>query len=440
MSNAISFDQIDAFRKELAAKPASDVVAKAVQNVGPKATIQSALHDEAVTPVFSVELDTGAVANQKHSGRCWLFSGLNTMRHAVAKKIGVKDLEFSQAFLAFYDRLEKSNLFLEAILTSADKPLDDRALSDLLSQPNGDGGQFDNAPALIAKYGIVPKSVMPETYNSENTTELNSVLNLKLRKDASDLRTAFGTGASADTLAATKQAMLSDIYRILAYAYGTVPATFDFEYRDDKKEYHIDRDLTPKSFYEKYVGWDLAEFVTLVSTPEAGKEYYQAYTIPSQNTVVGGRPIIFVNVPEADLKEAAIAQLQGGEAVWFGNDVLQDMERKSGALKGGLYDFGQLFDLDLTMDKATRFATGEAEVSHAMTLTGVDLVDGQPRRWKVENSWGKENGNDGYYIADANWFDDYVYEAAINKEYLSEKILAAAATTPIELPSWDSLH
>lgn len=437
MAKSISFDQIASYKQDLAATPGSSSIAKAVQNVGPLAASRDTLGKADLEPVFSDEIATDDVTNQKQSGRCWLFSELNTMRHFSSAKFGIKNLEFSQAYNAFYDRLEKSNLFLEHIIATADRPITDREVAEYLAQPNGDGGQFDNAAALIAKYGVVPKSVMPETYHSSRTAALNGTLNLKLRKDAIELRKAIADGQDPE---AAKQAQLSDIYRILAYAYGEPVKTFTFEYRDKDNNYHIDKDLTPKAFYDKYIGWDLDEYVTLVSTPEAGKEYYQPYNLPSQDTVVGGRPITMVNVPRADLEQMAIAQIKAGETIWFGNDVGQSSERKSGTLQGDLYDLSSLFGTDMTLDKGNRFATRQAEVTHAMVLTGVNLVDGQPTKWKVENSWGKENGHDGYFVADEKWFTDYAYEVVIKKSLLTPEIKAALEKTPIALPAWDTLR
>ena len=442
MAKAISFDQIDQYHKDFVDQPGAQVLAKAVQNVGPQAASRGTLNDKAIKPAFSIELDTGKVTNQKQSGRCWMFSELNTMRHFAGEKFGIKDLELSQAYLAFYDRIEKSNLFLEQVIADPTaSPTEDRKLATLLQQPNGDGGQFDNAPALIEKYGIVPKSVMPETFNSSATGQLNAVLNLKLRKAANELQQAAKVGKDQDALEAIKDDNLSAIYRIVAYAYGNPPATFDFEYRDDKKNFHADRGLTPKEFYAKYVGWDLGQYVNLVADPRDTKQYFQAYSLPSQNTVVGGRPITFVNVPADQLAQMAIKQLQAGEAVWFGNDVGQDVDRDTGTLTGGLYDYSTLFGFDMKLGVADRFATRQAEVTHAMTLTGVDLDDnGQPTRWKVENSWGKDRGNDGYYVADQSWFEQYAYEVAIRKDLLTPEILAATQTEPIPLDPWDELH
>ena len=440
MEKSITSDQINQYRLDLANTPGSAALAKATANVGPYAASHGQFEDTTQPAAFSDEIDTGAVTNQKRSGRCWLFSQLNTMRHFTSEKFGIKDLEFSQNYLSFYDRLEKANLFLEHVIATAREPLTNRSLSIYLAGPDTDGGYYENAAGLVEKYGLVPKSVMPETYNSENTSEISATLNLKLRRSAVQLRQQAADGAGDDALRDGKDAILSDIYRILAYGFGTPPTTFDFEYRDKDKKFHADRNLTPMSFFKKYVGWDLDDYVTVLSTTEPGKEYYQSYGLPLEDTVVGGRPIKMVNVPQNVLEQLAIKQIQSGETVWFGNDVLADMDRNSGTLHGGLFDLNHLFNADFTLDQGNRFATGQAMVSHAMTLTGVDLVDGQPRKWKVENSWGKDRGRDGYFTADEAWFQDYVYQVVIKKSLLPQDILDAYAKEAVKLPAWDRLN
>lgn len=439
MAKAISSEQIDAYRQALTQVPGSAALSKAVQNVGPYAASHASFEQDGVKPAFSNEISTKAVTNQKKSGRCWLFASLNIMRHATSEKYNIEDIEFSESYLAFYDRLEKANLFLENILATAAKPLDDRAVALFLSSPNGDGGYWESAAALVAKYGAVPKAIMPETFNSSNTAEINSVLNTKLRKDAGQLRAAFAKGNNEAQLAALKKKQLATIYRMLSYAYGTPPQTFTFEYRDRNGEFHRDANLTPKGFYDKYIGWQLDDYVDIVTTSAPGKQFYEVYSMPEESPVVGGQQIQMLNVPQNVLEELAIAQIKRGETVWFGNDVLQDMDRKSGTLQGGLYDLSSLFATDMTMDQGSRFATLQADLSHAMVFTGVDLVDGQARKWKVENSWGKANGHDGYFTADDKWFKNYVYDVIIKKDLLTPAIKTTLTKEPIPLKPWDPL-
>ncbi|MDT3392882.1 MAG: C1 family peptidase, partial [Bacillota bacterium] len=370
----------------------------------------------------------------KHSGRCWLFSTLNTLRHEVAVKYNLKDFEFSQNYLSFWDRFEKANAFYENIIATADQAADSRIVTWLLDSPNGDGGQWDNAAALIKKYGVVPKSVMPETQASENTTEFNQVLNLRLRKDAVKLRQLVAAGAD---VAAAKTEILTVIYRMCAYAFGTPVEHFDFSYRDDANKYHRDTDLTPQSFAAKYLSRDLDDYVTVINSPD--KPFNQLYTLPIEDNVVGGQHVTFLNVDLATFKALTIAQLQAGETIWFGNDVLQQMSRPDGLLDSRLFNYDALFATDLQLSKKERLQYRDAVVSHAMTLTGVDLVDGEPTKWKVENSWGEKVGADGYFVMSDQWFDDYVYHVVIKRDLLSPELQQVLQNKPTELAPWDSM-
>ena len=387
---------------------------------------------EAVKPTYSGELDTGSVTEQKHSGRCWLFAQLNGLRHVAGERLNYKNLEFSESYLAFYDRLEKANHFLTQMIAMAGRSLADRELAFILSRPDNDGGQFDNAVALIQKYGLVPKSAMPETFTSSNTADFNRLLNRKLRQLAVKLRQAAPAQREA-----IKQAGMADVYRMLVYAYGSVPSTFDFAYRDDEGDFHHLTHLTPQSFYQQIVGIDLEQQVTLLSRQDL--KLWQTYCLPAEDNIEGGHKILLVNVPFDVMSQLAITQLQAGQPVLFGNDVLQDLDRPTGTLKGALYQLSDLLDCDCTLDQAARFETKAANLSHAMTLVGVDLVAGQPRRWKVENSWGAEVGHAGYFNADAQWMQAYTYEMVIQREFLPAAVQQALAIAPIALPAWDPL-
>ncbi|RRG05933.1 MAG: aminopeptidase [Lactobacillus sp.] len=434
MSQAITPAAQAKFKKTLAAQPQAKVVQRAVMNTGINAASEDITVQTQLDRTFSLELPTGKVSNQKHSGRCWLFSTLNTLRHEVAVKYNLKDFEFSQNYLSFWDRFEKANAFYENIIATADQAADSRIVTWLLDSPNGDGGQWDNAAALIKKYGVVPKSVMPETQASENTTEFNQVLNLRLRKDAVKLRQLVAAGAD---VAAAKTEMLTVIYRMCAYAFGTPVEHFDFSYRDDANKYHRDTDLTPQSFAAKYLSRDLDDYVTVINSPD--KPFNQLYTLPIEDNVVGGQHVTFLNVDLATFKALTIAQLQAGETIWFGNDVLQQMNRSKGLLDSHLFNYDQLFATDLELSKKERLQYREAVVSHAMTLTGVDLVDDQPTKWKVENSWGEKVGADGYFVMSDQWFDDYVYHVVIKRDLLSSELQQVLQSKPTELAPWDSM-
>ncbi|CAI2669739.1 C1 family peptidase [Apilactobacillus kunkeei] len=395
---------------------------------------------EKLNPVFSVEVKTGKVSNQKQSGRCWMFALLNTLKHQFGAKYNVKDFELSQNYLFFWDKIERANIFYDRIVNTADKPLDDRTVQYFLEVgPGADGGQWAMAVALVQKYGVVPTTAFSETNVSESTGDLKTTLNYKLRNDAFKLRNMVNDGVSEEDIHDAREQMLAEVYKIAAYSLGVPPKTFDFEYRDDNDNYHIDRDLTPKAFYEKYLSdADLDDYVVLSNSPD--KEYDKMYRLSAQENVVDGRKIEFLNLPMEDLKNVAIAQLKDGQAVWFANDIARQSDRKKGFLAENLYHYDELFDVDLSMSKKERLQYHEANVSHATALTGVDLVDDKPTKWKVENSWGSKNGVNGYFIMDDGWMNEYVYEIVINKKYLSNDKIALLSQSPVELAPWDSLE
>lgn len=390
-------------------------------------------------PVFSVDVTTGKVSNQKQSGRCWMFAALNTFRHKMLNDFNLKEFELSQNHTFFWDKYEKANYFYENILATANEPLTSRKVAFLLQTPQQDGGQWDMIVSIFQKYGVVPKTVMPESSNSSNSRDLNNYLNKKLRKDAVALRQLVAEGKTAEDIQTAKEAMLEDIYRFLATSLGTPPETFDFEYRDDDKNYHIDRNLTPQSFYEKYVGVDLDDYVSIINAPTADKPYNQSYTVEMLGNVVGGKEVKYLNVDMPTFKKLAIAQLEQGESVWFGCDVGQSSTRDTGIMALDAYDINDLFDIDFTMTKAERLDFGESLMTHAMVLTGVDLIDGESTKWKVENSWGEKVGTNGFFVMSDAWMDEYTYQIVVRKEFLTAEQLAAFEAEPTVLAPWDPM-
>ncbi|OTN75524.1 aminopeptidase C [Enterococcus sp. 8G7_MSG3316] len=390
-------------------------------------------------PVFSVDVTTGKVSNQKQSGRCWMFAALNTFRHKMLNNFKLKEFELSQNHTFFWDKYEKANYFYENILATASEPVTSRKVAFLLQTPQQDGGQWDMIVSIFQKYGVVPKSVMPESSNSSNSRDLNNYLNKKLRKDAVALRKLVEAGETDTDIQAAKEAMLQDVYNFLATSLGTPPETFDFEYRDEDKVYHIDRDLTPQSFYDKYVGVDLNDYVSIINAPTADKPYDKSYTVDMLGNVVGGKEVKYLNVDMPTFKKLAIAQLEQGESVWFGCDVGQSSTRDSGIMSLDAYDMNDLFDVDFTMTKAERLDFGESLMTHAMVLTGVDIIDGESTKWKVENSWGEKVGTDGFFVMSDEWMDEYTYQIVVRKEFLSPEQLAAFEAEPKVLAPWDPM-
>ncbi|GAA5423227.1 C1 family peptidase [Tetragenococcus halophilus] len=432
---------------ELTAKFAAEFKENDKQQVAQNAVVKNGITNSAENivaqsnnvPVFSIDLKTGNVSNQKQSGRCWMFAALNTFRHKILDNFDLKDFELSQNYTNFWDKYEKSNYFYENILATADQEVTSRRVAFLLETPQQDGGQWDMMVSLFNKYGVVPKAAMPESSNSSNSRDLNNYLNKKLRKDAATLRQLVADGASANDIQASREDMLQEVYNILAISLGTPPTTFAFEYRDENKEYHIDRDLTPKSFYDKYVGVDLNNYVPIINAPTDDKPYNQSYTVEMLGNVVGGKQVKYLNLDMDTFKKLAIAQLEQGESVWFGCDVGQSSNRQNGIMSLDTYDMNELFDVDFTTTKAQRLDYGESLMTHAMVLTGVDIVDDKSTKWKVENSWGDKVGDKGFFVASDAWMDEYTYQIVVRKDLLTAEQLKAYEKEPTVLAPWDPM-
>ena len=392
------------------------------------------------TPVFSLDLTKDKVSDQKASGRCWMFAALNTCRHKMIAGFQLEDFELSQAHTFFWDKYEKSNWFLEQVLATADKELTSRKVKFLLDTPQQDGGQWDMVVSLFEKYGVVPKSVYPESISSSNSRELNQILNKLLRQDAQILRELVVEGADLAELQAKKEELLQEVFNFLAMNLGLPPRQFDFSYRDKDNNFHSENGLTPQAFFKKYVDLKLDDYVSIINAPTADKPYGQSYTVEMLGNVVGSKPVRYLNVEMDRLKELAIAQMQAGETVWFGSDVGQSSNRKAGIMADGMYDFNSSMDIQLTQDKAGRLDYSESLMTHAMVLTGVDLDEnGKAKKWKVENSWGEKVGDKGYFVASDAWMDEYTYQIVVRKEFLTEAELAAYEAEPIVLAPWDPM-
>ena len=392
------------------------------------------------TPVFSLDLTKDKVSDQKASGRCWMFAALNTFRHKMIAGFQLEDFELSQAHTFFWDKYEKSNWFLEQVLATADQELTSRKVKFLLDTPQQDGGQWDMVVSLFEKYGVVPKSVYPESISSSNSRELNQILNKLLRQDAQILRELVVEGADLAELQAKKEELLQEVFNFLAMNLGLPPRQFDFSYRDKDNHFHSESGLTPQVFFKKYVGLKLDDYVSIINAPTADKPYGKSYTVEMLGNVVGSKPVRYLNVEMGRLKELAIAQMQAGETVWFGSDVGQSSNRKAGTMADGMYDFTSSMDIQLTQDKAGRLDYSESLMTHAMVLTGVDLDEnGKAKKWKVENSWGEKVGNKGYFVASDSWMDEYTYQIVVRKEFLTEAELAAYEAEPIVLAPWDPM-
>lgn len=389
---------------------------------------------------YSVMVTPELEATSQHqSGRCWLFAAMNLMRIPFCRKYKIEKFEFSQSYLFFYDKLEKANYFLENILNTTDEAYDGRLISHLVTDPLSDGGQWDMIVNIINKYGVVPKSVYPDSKASLNSRSINYILTLKLREWALTLRTLKEKKATDKKLTDTKNQMMMEAYRIMSTHFGHPPEKFDWEYTDKNKKFHAHRNLTPKTFYEKFVNYPLDEMICLVDSPRKTTPYDQTYTVKYLGNVVEGQDVRYLNVKIDTMKKAAIASLKDNMPVWFGCDVGKFFHRDVGIMDTDFYEYDTLYNTTFGLDKAGRMNYGESQMTHAMLFTGVNIVNGKPTKWRVENSWGKKSGDKGYFIMSDKWFDEYMFEIAIHKKYLTKKTCEDFKKKPSALEPWDPL-
>ena len=394
MNREVTMELLEKYGKEFVQDRANRVAQNAVVGKGVNAAATDRGVEREIANTFSISLEQGKITNQKKSGRCWMFAALNCMRFQVMKHCNLETFELSQNYTLFYDKLEKSNYFLNTILDTLEEDTDSRLIAHLLSAPLNDGGQWDMLCAIVDKYGLVPKEAMPESEISSNTNEMVSYMTEKLREFACTLREAYRAGSTKEELLAKKEEMMQVVYNMLCICLGNPPKTFDFEYRDKDKQFHRECGLTPKEFYAKYIGLNLNDYISLINAPTADKPYYRSYTVQYLGNVAEGRQVRYVNLPIEELKKAAIAQMKDGEPVWF----------------------------------------------HAMVFQGVNIDEnGQPNRWRVENSWGPDAGRDGYYTMTDRWFDEYTYQIVVNRKYLPKEVLEAYEQEPIVLKPWDPM-
>ena len=437
MPGEITKKQIDKMRKEFESDSSARVAQNAVtSNNLSSVTLRRDLVQE-IDFTFSTKLDEWKATNQKSSGRCWLFATLNLFRPGTMKKMNVKEFEFSQAHIHFWDKFERSNHFLEAIIETSGRPVDDRTIHFLLSDPIGDGGQWNMAMNLIRKHGLVPKSAYPESNSSSSTRWMNSILKDILRSSACEIREILDSGGSEKEARSHKDSRMEDIWRVLCIHLGTPPESFDWQWRDKDKEFHRRGKMTPQQFAEEFVDVDWEEYVCIVNDPR--NEYYQTYTVDYLQNVAGGPPVVYLNVPSDEMKSITQEILEDGMPVWMGCDVGKQMDRKRGLWDANLFETNELYGVDYGMSKADRLRYGQTMMTHAMLFTGVDVYEGKPRRWRVENSWGDDSGQKGFYTMNDNWYDEHMFEIASPKKYLTEKMVKGLETVPIVLEAWDPM-
>lgn len=438
-SNELSLKWLEKDKEKYLSDNKNVVLRHALSNTSFDEVFKSLDHAEDNNFVFSIDVKTMPVTNQKRSGRCWIFSASNILREIIAKKCNIKgQFEISQNYLAYYDKLEKFNYYAQSIIELVEQGAkhDDRKVAFLL-QGVGDGGQWQMYVNLVKKYGIVPKSAMVETSSSSETFGSNRLCNSGLREFASKAFKSWKLYKDHDKLMKLKEDFVDKVYNLLTSAFGLPPTTFDFEYIDNEDKYHIEAGLTPKEFFDKYIGDDIDDFVSVIHAPTEDKKYNQTYTIEYVNNVYGGNAVKHLNIPFDRMEKAIIAQLKDGEIVWFGSDVSSFGNRVSGVWDTNQYDYLTPTGMNRVFDKADMLDFYQAAMNHAMCITGVDIKKGKPIRWKIENSWGNESGQAGFYQMSEAFFKAFTFQAAVRKKYLTEEELKALEKEAKLLPPWD---
>ncbi|MDR2362167.1 MAG: C1 family peptidase [Prevotellaceae bacterium] len=390
---------------------------------------------------FKYRVKVKGLTDQKSSGRCWMFASMNVLRPLVMEKYALNEFDFSHNYLYFWDIFEKANLFLENVITTAGWPFDDRSVAGYFKSPVSDGGVWNLYYNVGEKYGVVPQSVMPETAHSDNTSQLVGLVNERLRGAGYRLRELVNAGKTASELQTAKKAALSDVYRMLALCLGEPPVVFTWRYKDKDGDIHERKDYTPQQFYREITPADYspANYIMIMNDPT--RDYYRLYEIRNSRNTVEGVSWTYLNLPNEDIKRAALASIKNNEAMYASCDVGKQFNREAGILDPTMYDYATLFGVPFDMDKKARILTRQSGSTHAMLLIGCDTDEQDvPRKWEFENSWGATAGNKGYLTFTDAWFDEYLFRVVVHRRYLDEKAIRCLQQTPVPLPEWDYMN
>ena len=436
---AISPEMMQEIRSAYQATPADKALRNAMGTTDLRTLAINQENRQAMDTYFSVRVNSRGITNQQSSGRCWLFTGLNVMRAKTIAKYNLPSCEFSQVYSFFFDQLEKANLFLQGVIDTGREPLESRTVECLFQHPLSDGGTFTGVADVVGKYGLVPKEAMPETYSSEHTSRMASLLSLKLKEQGLALRDMVAAGKSKSQLQKEKTTMLGTIYRMLTLSLGVPPTEFDYTLRDAQGKPLAVEHHTPMSFMQKYGDPQLLkDYVMLMNDPS--REYYKVYEIDYDRHSYDGHNWRYINLPVEDIKEMAIASLKDSTMMYFSCDVGKCLDSERGLLDVNNYDYGSLMGTTFPMDKKQRIQTFASGSSHAMTLMAVDLdAEGKPKKWMVENSWGANSGYKGHLIMTDEWFDEYMFRLVVETKYVPERIRQLMQQKAILLPAWDPM-
>ncbi len=435
-SRTIDENLLNEFRSSIGSDEDIEAIQNAVSSNGIQKLALNRSNLGEVDQYFSNRVESKGITDQKSTGRCWLFTGLNVFRAQVMTENNMGEFSFSHSFNFFYDQLEKSNLFLEGIISTVDKPMDDKKVEWLFKNAIGDGGQWTGVVDIITKYGLVPSDVFPESYNSENTRWMSRIIRRKLKEDGLALREMFSNGSNEEELRKTKNTMLKDIYRILVISLGEPPTEFEWRYEDKDGNLSDLKTYTPKSFYEEFVNVDLNEYIMFMNDPT--REFDKVYEIEFDRHIMEGQNWKYLNLEADKIKQFAIASIQGNEAMYFSCDVGKQLDKDRGYLDVNNYNYDALFGVDFNMDKKQRIQTFESGSTHGMALVAVDIQNDKPVKWLLENSWGN-TGFEGHLIMTDEWFDEYMFRMVIHKWYIDEETLKILEQEPIKLPPWDPM-
>ncbi len=378
------------------------------------------------------------ISDQHSSGRCWMFTSMNVLRPGVVEKYNLSNFDFSHNYSYFWDMFEKSNLFLANIIETADRDMDDREVVTYFSSPIGDGGVWNHFYNVATKYGVVPKEVMPETVHSNNTSSMNRVIKERLRKGGFEIREAAAAKATSSQLEEIKMATLKDIYRVLALCLGEPPVTFDWKYVDKEGDVQVAKELTPQKFFASIVPENYSPTTYIMAMNDPTRPYYKVYDIKNYRNTSEGTNWVYLNLPNDEIKEAALKSIKADESMYVSCDVGKQLNSKEGVLAMNAYDIESLLGIDLSMDKRARILSRQSGSSHAMTLVACDTDENEvPVKWQFENSWGAESGHKGYLTFTDEWFDNYLFRIVVRSEYLSKKAQKALKGEAQEVPVWD---
>ncbi len=436
----LSIDKINEYEKEFLEDKRNIVAMNAATYNGVQKVARdvNALKDEPFA--FNVDIKNGEVTNQKQSGRCWMFASMNVLRNIVIKKFNLENFELSQSYTLFWDKLERCNYYMEAVIEKANEPLEDRVMDYLMSDLLSDGGQWDMFVNIVKKYGLVPKYAYPESQTSSATVQLNKYLCKILRKYTTELRDAV-QNEGVKKARELKEEVLKDVYNVLTSTLGQMPEKFDVVLHDKDGKLIEDKGMDAHSFFDKYIGVEIDQYISLINSPTEDKPFNQTYTIKYLGNIIEGKIVKHLNLPIEELKKAAVKQLKDGYPVWFGCDVGRSsvVEDERAMLDTKAVDYEALFNVDLKLSKEDALDYGYSMMTHAMTFTGVQMNGNEPLRFKVENSWGEKFGYKGHFVMTSDWFDQYVYQVVVNKKYLPEKLRKAYEKEPKELKPWDPM-